>query len=188
MFVLKKYKFLIAFCFVFFILYSLFSREYNLVTKHPINSWTDDVTADCAVALTGGPKRLSEGLDLLYTKAIRKLIVSGVYNQAYLMDIFPQWPLLSGISEKDLILEKRSLTTYGNAVHSLSLVQALQCHDILLVTSHLHMYRALKTFQAQYPEHINIIPYATVGTGVRSGFIETWLEVSKSLFYRFWAY
>lgn len=186
--IIKKYNFLIIIIFLSFIFYAVLTKEYALIRSQKINAWTDDVSADCAVVLTGGPKRLSEGLDLLYTKSIKKLIISGVYPQTFLIDMFPQWPLLSGLSEKDVILEKRSTTTFGNAVHSLALVQALDCREVLLVTSHLHMYRAFKTFRAQYPDTINLMPFATVGSGYRSGFFETWLEVVKSIFYRFWAY
>ena len=33
-----------------------------------------------------------------------------------------------------------------------TLVEALNCKDVILITSHLHMYRASRTFKAIFPE------------------------------------
>ena len=72
-----------------------FIHEWRVIKKEPITIWTEDVTADCAVALTGGPQRIREGLDLLARKSIQKLIISGVNPNSHLRDIFPQAPAIS---------------------------------------------------------------------------------------------
>src|SRR2546430_2773967 len=64
-----------------------FIREVRLVKNQPLNSWTDDVNADCAVVVTGGPNRIREGVDLLARHAVQKLIISGVHPQASFRDI-----------------------------------------------------------------------------------------------------
>lgn len=166
----------------------IFIREIRLIEKQEITSWVKDSSADCAVVLTGGANRVREGFDLLAQGFVHKVIISGVHPKASLRDIFPQLPFYSSINENDIILEKRSTTTYGNVQQTLPLVEALRCRDLVLITSRIHMRRALKTFQGTYPSH-----FAIYGRSVVSGHSETdWdeivLETIKSLFYSLWAY
>lgn len=163
-------------------------REYHRVTEQPINAWSEDPSADCAVVLTGGSNRVREGLDLLARGHIKKLIISGVHSSASLREIYPLWPFYGDVREQDVILERRSATTYGNAQQTISIVEALNCRDVVLVTSHLHMYRAYRTFQASYPPTVFLIRYAVNGGRGESGFWDASTEVLKSLFYGLWAY
>jgi len=165
-----------------------FGREYQIISSQPIHSWSVDINADCAVVLTGGSNRVREGLDLLSRGQVKKLIISGVFANANLRDIFPLWPFYGDVSEKDVVLERRSTTTFGNAQQSLSLVEALSCRDVALVTSNFHMYRALQTFQASYPETIQLLPFAVNPGRAESNVWEISTEVLKSLFYSLWAY
>lgn len=167
---------------------ALFFNEYYKIYPQKLDSWTVIQPADCALVLTGGPNRVREGFDLLENKKIKKLIVSGVYSNARLREIMPLWPFYKNLDEKDVILERRSETTYGNAQQSLPIIEALNCRDILLVTSSTHMYRALKTFQAHFPSNIQIYPHPVVGVNYYPKFYETALEAIKSFFYSFWAY
>lgn len=166
----------------------LFSREAKRVRGFPATSWTEDHIADCAVVVTGGPGRVREGFDLLIRRSVQKLIISGVHPQAELRDIFPLWPFHPDLKEADVILEKTSQTTWGNAQQSLALVEALGCRDIVLITSRLHMYRALSTFRARFPSSIPIYPRAVVPGSFQSTRVEISWEALKSLFYESWAY
>lgn len=166
----------------------LFIREARLILEQPITSWERDDVADCAIVLTGGPNRIREGVDLLAQKAVQKLIISGVHPHANFREIFPLWPFYGEIREQDIILERRSETTFGNAQQTLPLVEALRCRDIILITSRVHMRRALKTFQAEYPPNFPIITRATISYGARPLWDELATETVKSLFYSLWAY
>jgi len=163
-------------------------KESQKILAQDVNSWTEDQSADCAVVLTGGPGRVREGFDLLAQRRIKKLIISGVYPAASLRDIFPQLPFYGSIDEEDIILEKRSGSTYGNAQQTLPLVEALHCRDIILITSRIHMYRANKIFVGVFPEGFRIIPRATISGSYRPKFFPVAAEVLKSLFYSIWAY
>lgn len=165
-----------------------FVREWLAVTKTPPTSWYKDQRADCAVVLTGGPGRVREGLDLLAQKAVQKLIISGVHPKAHLKEIFPQWPYYGDISEDDVVLERRSGTTYGNAQQSLPLVEALRCRNILLVTSTLHMHRAYRTFRAVFPKEIEIKTRAVIAGRLHPKVEDVFEEAFKSFFYSLWAY
>lgn len=145
-------------------------------------------SADCAIVLTGGPGRVREGFDLLARKLAQKLIVSGVHPQAELREIFPLWPFYGSVRPEDVALERRSRTTFGNAQQSLPLVEALHCRDAWLVTSRVHMYRALKTFRAEFPPTLRLYPRAVVSGSAEPSWGDIASETAKSLFYSLWAY
>jgi uncharacterized SAM-binding protein YcdF (DUF218 family) len=163
-------------------------REYGRVTSEPISSWAKDASADCAVVLTGGSNRVREGFDLLSRGQVKKLIISGVYSNAQMREIMPLWPFYGALQEKDVVLDRRSSTTYGNAQQTVPLVEALGCRDIVLVTSNLHMYRAYQTFRAAYPKDFPIVPHAVYSGRGENRLYDISTEVLKSLFYSLWAY
>jgi uncharacterized SAM-binding protein YcdF (DUF218 family) len=165
-----------------------YTREMESIMQTPREAWEKDLAADCAVVLTGGPGRVKEGLDLLVRKQVQRVIVAGVNPQVTLRDLFPQLVLYPQVNEEEIVLERRSETTYGNAQQSLPLVEALQCRNILLVTSYLHMRRAKQTFLAAFPEEIQVIPYGIAGNDFPPRFWELFIEVTKTWFYSLWAY
>lgn len=165
-----------------------FADEYQKVQSEQIQSWVKTPTADCAVVLTGGAGRVREGFDLLANQNVKKLVISGVFSNARLREIMPVWSFYGNLSENDVVLDRRSETTYGNAQQSLPIVEALKCRDVLLVTSRLHMYRSYRTFRATFPENIYIEKHAIIGGRFESSTWEAGFEALKSLFYSFWAY
>lgn len=162
--------------------------EFQKVQSEVVQSWQKTPTADCAVVLTGGPGRVREGFDLLVNQNVKKLVISGVYSNARMREIMPVWSFYGNLNENDVVLDRRSETTFGNAQQSLPIVEALKCRDILLVTSRIHMYRAYRTFRATYPEDIYIQKHAIIGGRYESSVWETGFEAVKSLFYSLWAY
>lgn len=185
---MKKYAFVSIVAVLLATIILLLVIESNRILAQGITAWTEEHRADCAVVLTGSAGRIREGFDLLVQGRVRKLLISGVYPQAELRDIFPQWPFYGPLQEEDVILEKRSNTTYGNAQQSLPLVEALRCRDIILITSRIHMYRALRIFKAVFPPDFVIYPRAVVAGSYHPDFLDLVLEVVKSLFYQLWAY
>jgi uncharacterized SAM-binding protein YcdF (DUF218 family) len=163
-------------------------QEYKNVQSEPVNSWKNTVQADCAVVLTGGAGRVREGFDLLANQNIKKLIISGVYQNAQLREIMPTWTFYGGLREEDVVLERRSETTYGNAQQSLAIVEALKCRDVVLVTSRLHMYRSYRTFRSIFPPNIPIYKQAVVSVRLNSSLWDVLNEAFKSLFYSTWVY
>jgi len=175
--------------FLFAVLFCvLFLREARRVGRFPPTAWTEDHKADCAVVLTGGPHRVQEGFDLLARGAVRKLILTGVYPGAKLREVFPQWAYYGHLREEDVLFDRRSKTTFGNAQQSLVLVEALHCRDIVLITTTLHMYRALETFRSVFPNELPIYPRAVVSDYFKPRLSDWFSEASKSFFYSIWAY
>lgn len=161
-------------------------RHFRVIRNFPVTAWSEDHRADCGVVLTGGPNRVDDALESLYLSRIKKLIISGVHPSAQLRDIFPQLPYMGQLDPGDIILEKRSLTTYGNAQQALPLVEALNCKDVVLITSKLHMHRAYQTFKVHFPKEIPIYQRSTVGKREASHWIRVWVETLKTAFYDLW--
>lgn len=141
--------------------------------------------ADCAVVLTGGAGRVREGIALLSRQQIKQLIITGVHQSTTMSEIMPEIIYYPEIDLEKVILERRSISTEGNALQSLVLVEALNCSDVLLVTSDYHMNRALKTYESVFPPNIQITPYVvssdkTIG---RKIWLHAFEEFYKYLFY-----
>ncbi|MBC7457885.1 MAG: YdcF family protein [Bdellovibrionaceae bacterium] len=141
------------------------------------------MSADCGVVLTGATGRLREGFELLAQKRIKKLIASGVYKDARMIEIFPYSGYYPEVSLDDIYLEKRSESTFGNARHSMSLVEGLRCRDIILITSQIHMHRAYSIFRIVYPDTVSIKKLTLPNTKSESGVYGLAVEVVKTLFY-----
>lgn len=149
-------KWYLGFLFILLVAAFLFKESRYVLAEPETKSADIHFQSDCGVVLTGSAGRIREAFELLAQKKIKKLIVSGVYKETQLNEIFPHLAFYPEISDQDIYLEKKSETTYGNAVQSLALVEALKCHDILLITSQLHMYRAHRIFYHIFPSTIKI--------------------------------
>lgn len=176
--------FLVGFIFIAY----AFVRDVRAILAQPISAWSEDITADCAVVLTGGPNRIREGIDLLTRKAVQKLIISGVHPHSQLRDMFPHLPYYGEVREQDIILERRSKTTFGNAQQTLPLVEALRCRDLIVITSRTHMHRALQTFKAEFPSDFRLLTRAVPSNSLQPAWDELMIETVKTMFYGFWAF
>ncbi len=185
---LKKILFVVFLCVFLFILSFFFLLELRRVSIQSITAWDKDYKADCAVVLTGGAGRVREGFDLLSRGAVRKLIISGVHSKAVLDEIFPQRPFYGNLNTKDVILEKQSKTTYGNAKQTRKWTRKLECRDLLLITSYLHMYRAERVFKKIFAPGYRIYPVAVAPQSSRVSAESYIMETFKSLFYSLWVY
>lgn len=184
----RVFAFLLVTLFVFVFIIWKFVDEYRVIARTPLDAWTRDQRADCAVVLTGGSGRVKEGMDLLARRAIRKLIVSGVNPQADWREIFPNWPYYQDVEEADIVLERKSRTTFGNAQQTLAVAEALHCRDLLIITSRFHLHRALRTFRAEFEDRMPVEGRAVAAPISDVPAVEIATESGKSLFYSLWAY
>lgn len=182
----KVLLFLFLFASLFFLF--LFSLEYKKVLSFKNDYTFKRQEADCAVVLTGGPGRIREGIDLLANKSVKKLIISGVNPNSYFKQIFPMWVYYPEVTESSVVLEKRSETTFGNAIQSLPLAELLKCQDVLLITSQIHMYRAEKTFRKIFPKNIQVKANPLFLAKDTYTYLDVVQETFKSLFYSLWVY
>lgn len=114
--------------------------------------------ADAIVVLTGGKGRIEEGLLLLRGGKARTLILSGVAEDAGVDSIF-----LHRVGEeerKSIILDKRSRSTYENAVEVRRLMREKNLKSMVLITSAYHMKRAHFIFSRVMPPDVSIEPHS----------------------------
>ena len=165
----------------------LFLKERSLIMQEPAKALIDTLPdSDCGVVLTGSAGRIREAFEVLALGKIKKLIISGVYKDTKLHEIFPHLPYYPEIKSENIILEKISGSTQENAVQSLALVEKNQCRNILLITSELHMYRARRIFNSYFPETIVINTFAVASPSKEDKFYDEALETFKSLFFSVW--
>lgn len=163
---------------------SVFSYQLIEIQNEPMNLWSKDLPlADCGVVLTGAPGRVREAFEYLAQKKIKKLIVSGVYKDSKLHEIFPYLPFYPEVDESDIYLEKKSETTYGNAQQSLVMIESLNCQSAVLITSQIHMRRAFRVFKATFADHIEIKKLSLPNSKTEKSYLDLGLEVLKSIFY-----
>ncbi|MEQ1721873.1 MAG: YdcF family protein [Pseudobdellovibrio sp.] len=162
----------------------LFLNERSLILQAQSKKTIDGLAvSDCGVVLTGSAGRIREAFEVLALGKVKKLIISGVYKDTKLHEIFPHLPYYPEIKTENIILEKISGSTRENAVQSLLLVEKMKCSDILLITSELHMYRAERTFKANFPTSIPIHTFAIASPPKEDRFYDEVVETFKSLFY-----
>ncbi len=165
-----------------------FFQEVKQIRAQPMTSWQTTRHADCGIVLTGGPGRVREGFDVLSQGLVRKLIISGVHEDVRLRELLPQKTFYGNLNESNIVLERRSGSTYGNAQQSLPFIEAFRCREVLLITSRSHIYRAMKTFRGALPSGILIYEHPVVSGRYWPDRAEVWQEAFKSMFYSFWAY
>ena len=167
-----------------FLVCVILANEWIQISREPMNLWQNNLlSADCGIVLTGAAGRIREGFEYLAQKKINKLIVSGVYKDAKLHEVFPYLPLYPEINSDDIILEKKSETTFGNAQQSLVLVENVKCKDIVLITSQIHMRRAYHIFKATFPSEYSIKKLSLPNSKNEKSLFDHGIEVVKSMFY-----
>ena len=111
------------------------------------------------IELTGTSDRILHAARLYRAGKAPIVIASGgaedTQPEAYAMKaLLAEW----GVPKKKVVIETESLNTYRNAVNSKPLLAKRKVKHVLLVTSAIHMPRALATFQTL---GINAIPSPT---------------------------
>lgn len=131
--------------------------------RHASSNWTESPRgaessqADAIVVLTGGKGRIPEGIALLRAGKGKVLIISGVASDVSADSIFSGKLTRSELA--GVILEKRSTSTYENAVEVRKLAQERGFKSVVLITSVYHMKRAAYIFSQVMPPGVLIEPY-----------------------------
>src|SRR5574337_240537 len=130
-----------------------FTAGIKAVSAGPV----DQGDADAIVVLTGGMGRVEEGLSLLRKGKAGLLVLSGVHADADLDSIFLNH--LDRSERPKIVLEKRSGSTFENAVEVRRFMEERGLKSMVLITSAYHMKRAEYIFRKIMPPDIRIEPY-----------------------------
>ncbi|MHB1627560.1 MAG: YdcF family protein [Bacilli bacterium] len=115
-----------------------FGGRYLVVNQTPVKS-------DVIIVLGGGSRdRVQRAVELFRRGYAPEFIMSGgaMYNARQSQaEHMRQQAMDMGVSQRDVILENRSNSTYGNAVYSRSLVVHRRFTSAIVVSSDFHMRR-----------------------------------------------
>lgn len=139
-------------------------------------------TADAIVVLTGGSRRLDEGVALLEAGAAPVLFVSGVDERvdgrgirSLLDDGHTRLP--DRLIECCLVLGYGATDTIGNARETQIWMQVGSRKSLVLVTSNYHLPRAMLEFGHAMPD-VRIIPHPVIPQDVR---LDAWYRYPGTL-------
>jgi uncharacterized SAM-binding protein YcdF (DUF218 family) len=127
--------------------------------------------ADGIVALTGGPLRINDALELLAAGRGQRLLITGVNpvtrpgQISRLMPEHQRW--FTCCVDID-----HSVNTIGNAVETGRWVRARGFRSLIVVTANYHMPRAMAELGHELPD-VALVPYAVLSDKVR---VESWWE------------
>lgn len=138
----------------------------SFVDRMPTTVADPDTPTDAIVVLTGGSRRLTEGLRLLADHRARMLFVSGVYQSVEVQELLGLYRAAPEEVSCCVVLGHTADSTYGNARETAKWVIDKGYRSIRLVTADYHMQRSLFEFHRMMPE-IQIIPNPVFPSSVR---------------------
>jgi uncharacterized SAM-binding protein YcdF (DUF218 family) len=120
-----------------------------------------DRAADGIVALTGGPSRLDDAVDLLASGNGRRLLISGVAPTTNTADLMRRVPDHQRWFDCCIDLDYSAVNTIGNAIETRRWALGHGFRSLVVVTSSYHMPRAMLELSHQLPG-LTLIPYPVV--------------------------
>jgi uncharacterized SAM-binding protein YcdF (DUF218 family) len=145
---------------------------FGFVGQMPVVEVAPPNTADGIVALTGGPFRINDGLDLLAAGRGKRLLITGVNPQTRPHEISSLVPDHERLFTCCVDIDYSALNTIGNAIETRRWVKARGFRSLIVVTANFHMPRALVELEHELPD-VALVPYGVVSDKVR---IEAWWE------------
>lgn len=130
----------------------------------PLTTVTDGV-----VVLTGGPGRLARGIEVLRHGSAKRLLVSGVGPRIEKPELAAAVEVPKALFGSHVDLGITATDTRSNATETATWVAANRYGSLRLVTSTIHMRRAVQEFRARLPAAVILLPDAVqVDTDVES--------------------
>ncbi len=122
-----------------------------------------------ALALTGGPERIADAIELLERGQVGRLLITGVNASLTRADVARLAPRSSKIIECCVDLGYEARNTIGNAREARQWLAAHNLHGpVIVVTSNYHMPRAIAELGHELPG-TELIPFPVVTGRLRHG-------------------
>ena len=151
--------------------------------KYPTNTTK---TADVAIVLTGGPRRIETGLHLLANGQVEKIFITGVNENTSMSNIRGRYDGDYKLPNCCITLGRMATSTVENASESQKWIELNEPKTLFLVTSSYHMPRALMEFKAENDNAIKImplaVPYKKGDFAKRGHWRILWTEYHKTLY------
>ncbi len=121
--------------------------------------------SDAIVVLTGGARRVGEGLSLLERGLGKRLFVSGVYRGVDVQALLKVARRTPGEFECCIALGYLADSTRGNAVETSNWIERENISSVRIVTASYHMPRSLLEFRHTLPTGVRIVPHPVFPVG-----------------------
>ena len=141
------------------------------VHQMPVTEVAPVRNADGIVALTGGPLRINDALDLLAAGRGKRLLISGVNPATRRGEISRLMPEHERWFTCCVDIDY-SANTIGNAVETRRWVKARGFQSLIVVTANFHIPRAMFELGHELPD-VTLVPFGVVSDKVR---VEAWWE------------
>ena len=149
----------------FFLGFLVFSREIQTEETKPARP------AAAVIALTGGPERIRDAIELVERGYAGRLLITGVNQALARADVVRLAPQFHAIIDCCVDLGYEAQNTAGNAVEARRWIETYALRGALIVvTSNYHMPRALAELRHELPE-TELIAFPVVTDRLRHG---TW--------------
>jgi len=142
------------------------------VHRMPVTEAAPTRNADGIVALTGGPFRINDALDLLAAGRGKRLLISGVNPVTRPGEISRLVPEHQRWFACCVDIDHSATNTIGNAVETRRWVKARGFRSLIVVTANFHMPRAMFELSHELPDVV-LVPYGVVSDKVH---VEAWWE------------
>lgn len=141
---------------ILFILWTLGLTVFTFTLPGPL----DDSRTDGAIVLTGGPKRVARGLEIMADHQAKRLLISGVDRQVKPHELAVTYGYPKSLFDCCIDLDRDSFDTRTNAEESAKWIKRRGYRSIRLITSDWHMRRAILELQRLTGKSVKIRPDA----------------------------
>ncbi len=124
-----------------------------------------DDRADGIVALTGGPQRIGDAIDLLAGGYGRRLLITGVNERTSRDEIARLNPSQRALIACCVDLDYRARNTIGNAIETRRWMRAHRFSTVAVVTSNYHMPRTLIELDHALQDGDRVLPHPVIAEG-----------------------
>ena len=118
-------------------------------------------SADGIVALTGGPDRIADAVELLAAGRGKRLLISGVHPTTRAEELSRLTPRYQAMFACCIDLDRSATNTISNAIETRRWARQRGFRSLVIVTSASHMPRALAELAHQLPD-VELIPFPVV--------------------------
>jgi len=116
------------------------------------------VVSDIIIVLSGDSGRVEHGVDLYKQGLAQKMLFAGGGARA-----MQRQAIKLGVAEDHTLLDRRSHSTYENAVNSARILKENNLHSAIIVTSDYHTRRASLIFSQFMPRKELVVSSASTG-------------------------
>ncbi len=116
--------------------------------SHAPRTYRPGATYDAAIVLGGGDDRVESGVEVVLAGAGQRVLYTGALSRGQVRALVRQLRA-RGIRDEQIVVEDRARNTYENAVEAARLAREKGWRSLLLVTSAVHVPRALACFHRQ---------------------------------------